>query len=448
MKSLTRSFKNLASFKRIPLHVVLGTAAASFILHLGMIAQGQPLYIIALFTLLPWLPVFMFESIWKIEHYHWIAIFGVVMFLQIGHVGEHVVQVATLSLTPATLACPPPVDNAVNAQHAVDAGLRDPNSVATGISAATIVKPNAEGAALTSANGELVTGPHACGVFGQLDLEIVHLVWEIIGWLLTLLLLTQFPRNRWLWFSIFWASVHTVEHLFISYTFFLDPVPAYEGFRQIWGTIVNGNIVTAYPLGLQAADLTFYDVAGKFGIVAKNGLIGTFIPTLNPYLPTRPFLHFGYNAIVTAPALIGFALELRRAYDRYLKLALPQLTTQELVAVTPDLVPLRYKPGDTIITQGDVADSFYIISKGDVEVVYEDADGAEHSVAQMGVGKYFGEVGLVKNKGHRIATVRALNHVEVLRMHRLVFTQLLNNSAPSKQAIEQVAAQRLAQIET
>ncbi len=446
MKAFTRNFKNFASFKRIPLTVVLGTAAASFILQLGMIAQSQPLYIIALFGLLPWLPVLMFESIWKIEHYHWIAIFGVVMFLQIGHVGEHVVQVATLTFTNGTLACPPPVDDTISAQRAIDAGLRSPASPATGLSAATIVKPNASGEALRDSSGELVTGPHACGVFGQLDLEIVHLVWEIIGWLLTLMLLTQFPRNRWLWVSIFWASVHTVEHLFISYTFFLDPVPAYEGFRQIWATIADGNLVTAYPVGLQAADLTFYDVAGKYGIVAKNGLIGTFFPALNAYLPARPYLHFYYNTIVTVPALIGFLLELRRAYDRYLKRALPQLTTQELVAVTPDLVPLRYKPGATIIAQGAVADSFFIISKGEVEVVYADAGGNEHAVAQMGVGDYFGEVGLVKREGRRIATVRALNNVEVLRLHRLAFTQLLNTSAPSKQQIEQVVAQRMAEL--
>lgn len=420
---MIRTLENLVAFKRIPRKIVLATLLASWMLQVGMIVQQQPLYIIVLFTLLPWVPVFLFESLWKIEHYHWIAIFAVIVVLQLGHLGEHVAQTGALVFTNATLACPPPVDSAANAQRAIDAGLRRASSAPTGLSAAVIVMPDSSGSARLDANGQPVSGPPACGVFGQLDLEIVHLIWEVAGWLLAMLLVVQFPRSRWLWLTAVLATVHTVEHLFISYTFFLDPTAVYAGTRQLWGTVANGSIVTAYPLGGEPALVNFYAVAGKNGILARGGLVGALFPSLNAGLPTRPFLHLYYNAAVTIPLVIGFVQVARRTYDRYLARAVPGLTTQELVAVTPELEPVRFKPGDVIVREGDLADYFYVVSKGEVEVVREH-DGVEQVVSRLGEGEFFGELGLL-NGGKRTATVRASTPVEVMRLNRQTFSERL-----------------------
>lgn len=281
MNSYWKLSRQLIYFRRIPSHVVAATAVASLLLSVGIYYQGLPLYLVVLYALMPWLPILFFEGLWKVKHYHWFAIFAVFTVLQLGHVMEHVVQAGALVMTDATLACPPPVDNLTNAQMAIEAGLRDVTNLPTGMSARIIVQPDAVGQVTYTDAGSWVTGPPACGIFGQLDLEIVHLVWELIGWGLSLVLLLCFPHSKWLWVSIAWASIHTVEHLFISYTFFLDPAYVYEGTRQIWATVADGNIVTAYPVGREAAMLNFYDVAGKFGIAAKNGLIGTFFPALN-----------------------------------------------------------------------------------------------------------------------------------------------------------------------
>ena len=429
-------------FKRIPAHIVLSTALVSVLLAAGLYTMGQPLYIIVLFALLPWMPVMLFESLWKIDHYHWIAIFAVITVLQLGHVAEHVVQTAVLSFssTKTTAACPPPVDNAVTAQRAIDAGLRDSASAPTGLSSSVLIVPDAQGQPTLNALGSLVSGPPACGVFGQLDLEIVHLVWELMGWSLTLLLLTQFPRNRWLWVSLILATVHTFEHLFISYTFFFDTNAVYAGARQLWGTVADGSIVTAVPLGKEPVMLTFYDVAGKFGLGAKDGLLGVFFPALNPYLPTRPYLHFYYNLLVTGAGVIAFALELRHVYDRYLARALPRLSRAELAAASAHLERETYKPGDTIVRQGDPAESFYIISRGMVKVVRKNTNGQEYPLATMQAGQYFGEVGLLRD-GRRHATVRALTAVEVLRMDRDTFSQLMQSSG--RDTLEQTARERL-----
>jgi hypothetical protein len=296
----------------------------------------------------------------------------------------------------------------------------------------------------TVTDGERVTGPPACGVFGQLDLEIVHLIWDVLGWILTLWLLQKFPRNIWLWIAVIWSSIHTVEHVFISYTFFLDSEKVYAGFHQLWATTAEGSIVTAVPVGLEAAMVTFYDVAGKFGIAARNGLIGTFIPEINASLPSRPWLHFFYNSMITIPTVIGFAVEIRKLYDRYLAEALPTLSKEQLVSTTPHLDRQVYQQGEVIIQQGDVADNFYILSKGEVEVVHIEKDGSEKQLAVLEPGQYFGEVGIL-SQGRRIATVRAKSDtVEVMALDRQTFGSLLDSSEMSKNAVNRVMHQRIA----
>lgn len=444
MRTLGKVLENFLSFKRVPMKIVIITALTSYALQMGTLIMGQPLYIIAFYTLLPWLPIILFESLWKVEHYQWIAVFAIITALQVGHLGEHLAQVGALSVATGTLACPPPVDAGDNYQNAIDAGLRDPNSPPTGYSSSTIVMPNAEGTAALDANGQRITGPPACGVFGQLDLEIVHLIWDVLGWILTLWLLQKFPRNIWLWIAVIWSSIHTVEHLFISYTFFLSPEAMYAGAHQLWATVADGAIVTAVPVGRESAVVNFYEVAGKFGIVARNGLIGTFFPTLNPSLPTRPFLHFFYNTLITVPTVIGFIWEVRRLYDHYLAEALPSLTKEQLVAATPKLERLVFNKGDIIVKQGDIADRFYIISKGRVDVIHENKDGSEEHIAELHHGQYFGEVGLMNNT-KRIATVRAAdNTVEVMALDRDAFSNLMQVSETSKQDVNRIMKQRIA----
>ncbi len=443
-----RLYSHFLSFQRIPLRIVLSTAVVSVMLGVGMSMMGQPLYIIVLFMLLPWMPVMLFESLWKIDHYHWIAVFAVITVLQLGHVSEHIVQTSVLVLTntKTTLACPPPVDSDVYAQRAVAAGLRDSQVSPTGLSASVIVAPNANGEITRDASGDMVSGPPACGIFGQLDLEIVHLIWELLGWTLTLVLLTQFPRNRWIWLSLFFATIHTFEHLFISYTFLLDSNAIYEGVRQVWGTVADGRIVTAVPLGREPAMLTFYDVAGKFGLASKNGMLGIFIPALNPYLPTRPFMHLYYNLLVTVPGLIAFVLELRHVYDRYLARALPQLKPAELVAATANLQRRVYKPGEIIVREGEPAQNFYIISEGNVEMICRDSHGQEAVYATRSAGEFFGESGLLQD-GQSHMTVRALNPVEVLAMDRQTFEQLMQSSDASRNRLERIARDGFSQGE-
>lgn len=444
MNAIVNNIMNvLAAPRRVPVRIVVITALASYLLQIGAIIQGQPLYLIALFTLLPWIPLFAFEGIWKVRHFGWIAVFFIIVILQIGHLGEHVTQVAQISAFDGTLSCPPTVDNDLHADLAVENGLRNPGQEPTYASASWVIKPDgATGLPLLDASGQQITGPAACGVFGQLDLEIVHLIWEVIGWVATLALLTRYRRNVWLWIALAAVSLHSIEHLFISWIFFVDNEPLFEGARQLWATTADGNIVTAHPVGQDPTVLSFYDAGGKSGVMARGGLVETLVPGLAGSMPVRPWLHFWYNAFVFVPTIIAFLVEARRVYNEYLAEALPSLSEEQLARTTTKLGNDTFKRGETVIEQGDPADHFYILTKGTAEVVrIETPGGPEEVIGTVEAGQFFGEMGLM-NGAPRGATVRAKSDIEVLALARRDFAEMIDDSERSQLDIERVMAER------
>ena len=85
---------------------------------------------------------------------------------------------------------------------------------------------------------------------------------------------------------------------------------------------------------------------------------------------------------------------------------------------------VRYTKGDVICSQGDVADSFYLVRLGFVKVS-EPHPGGDLVLAYLGRGGYFGEIGLLGG-GIRTATCTALDHVELVRIHAEEFHQMVN----------------------
>jgi CRP-like cAMP-binding protein len=100
-----------------------------------------------------------------------------------------------------------------------------------------------------------------------------------------------------------------------------------------------------------------------------------------------------------------------------------------------------FAPGVTIVRQGDVADMFYIIVEGTVDVVREQADGGEIVVRQLGPGDYFGEVGLLTS-GRRIASVRATSGVKVITFDQDSFREWLQKSPLSQDDVTNTAVRR------
>ncbi len=284
--------------QRLPIRVVLITAAISYLLQIGAILQGYPLYGIVAVTILPWILVFAFEYIWKYEHYGFFAFLLAFVLLQLGHLSEHTVQIVQLYASGGNLAV----------SH---------------------------------------------GVFGQLDFETVHVVWDSSVWLGLAICLYKFSRNRWLYVAFIFASLHEVEHLYLYY---------------IYNT-----------------DRTFYLMGGLTGVMGYQGVIGSPL--------YRPYLHFFYNFMVVTPMLIAFA------------------------------------------RQDDPSDRFYIVTKGEVELIVSSKEGWERTVATLEPGRFFGELGILT--GRNAATARAKTHTELLALDSRSFTELMKSDAKVRADVDE-----------
>ncbi|GAC1325855.1 MAG: hypothetical protein NVSMB25_24750 [Thermoleophilaceae bacterium] len=218
--------------ERVPVRTAAITAAASLTVLVAGLSQGYAMWIPVGLALVPWIPLVALEAVWKYEHYGFWAIFAVAVLLQMGHMGEHTVQVAQLLLYDGRLA-------------------------------------------------------RSHGVFGQLDLETIHFVWDSSIWLVLCLVLTRFgAMNRWLRVAFAFASLHEVEHLYLFWIYSSDP----------W----------------------FYVHGGLAGIMGNGGLIGSPL--------ARPYLHFAYNFAVVVPMALALLDQTRSVYDRRAALAPPGQT--------------------------------------------------------------------------------------------------------------------------
>jgi len=81
------------------------------------------------------------------------------------------------------------------------------------------------------------------------------------------------------------------------------------------------------------------------------------------------------------------------------------------------VVEKRFGQGETVFRQGDFPDRLYLIGTGEAEVIKEVPGGEDVSLARLGTGEFFGEMGIIGNTP-RSATVRAATELETLSIHR------------------------------
>ena len=102
---------------------------------------------------------------------------------------------------------------------------------------------------------------------------------------------------------------------------------------------------------------------------------------------------------------------------------------------------LTFPPGAVVMRQGDKSDRFYVIAKGEADVVRPDAKGAEPVLHTLHAGDYFGEVGILS--GHaRNATVRAKTSLEVMALDSNAFRTLMASSQATSDEVARVAKER------
>ena len=362
------------------------TALCSYGLQLVGILLHWALWAIALGTILPWIPLFTMKVLWTSKHYGFMAIYLVIMTLQAGHVGEHIAQMLQFIF------------------------IYDPSAGCFG----------------WSWQGYCSL---AHGVFGELDREVVHFVWDGLILVATIVVRVHFRKaqNIWLTLAVVTAAIHQVEHCYLFGNYVFNHNFYLHGGYFLGIHIVNG-------LGAQN------------GILGYNGLLGSAIPAINPVLPTRINLHFIYNILVFIPMVLAFRKQLRSIYDEWLAKAMPQLSEEQLIAATAQAENVKFVPGQVIFRQGDPADKFYIITKGEVDI-WRSAkkDGPDMLVGRLQEGQYFGEIELL-GRTERAVTARAVAIVECLTLNREVFKSLLVASSEAYKDVDILLRRRLTHL--
>src|SRR5205814_3379434 len=125
------------------------------------------------------------------------------------------------------------------------------------------------------------------------------------------------------------------------------------------------------------------------------------------------------TAVLSAERYIEELKDLERAFPSEPK---------DVVAQTASKAELQvFAPGDLVLKEGEAADRFYMIIKGEAEATQRGPDGSQVVINRFGPGDYFGEVGLL-NDAPRLATVRAKTSLEVMALDREPFARLMKSS--------------------
>jgi ABC-type lipoprotein export system ATPase subunit len=154
-----------------------------------------------------------------------------------------------------------------------------------------------------------------------------------------------------------------------------------------------------------------------------------------------------FNSLLQESALTNEAvarLMRERMTANHVLSVLPDPAGQEFARLDTAATRLTFSPGDVIVRKGDEAKCFYVIIRGEVEVIQPDP--RDTIVARLDSGQYFGEVGLIRG-GKRTATVRAApdkpEGVELVAINRDTFYHLMEESKLSKKNVAMVMYRRL-----
>src|SRR3989454_5163911 len=120
------------------------------------------------------------------------------------------------------------------------------------------------------------------------------------------------------------------------------------------------------------------------------------------------------------------------------------LSDEHFGAIEPLLQEEHYDFGDVIVKQDEPANSFYVLTRGRARAVKIKPDGEEIPLGVLKPGDSFGEAALAEG-GTRNATVRCSTAVDVLRIDRDDFQQLVTQEPDLKQSIETTGRNRAVQ---
>lgn len=160
-----------------------------------------------------------------------------------------------------------------------------------------------------------------------------------------------------------------------------------------------------------------------------------------------------YGAALRHPALTKLYLLRQKREQSAALLArlvrvdlLRSLPPEEMEDVLLCVQPAQFAAGDTIFRRGEAGDALYLIVAGTVAVFAGNRanDAASAALAHLAEGQSFGEMALLTGEP-RTATVVAVTDVELLKIAKEHFDELLDCSPRLRQAVEALNSQRILQ---
>jgi len=128
--------------------------------------------------------------------------------------------------------------------------------------------------------------------------------------------------------------------------------------------------------------------------------------------------------------------------DQTVALALPYLSHLQMLAATHQAQKQAFTPRATILQQGKSVEHFFMVVSGQVEILANQAESNEMSLACLGPGQFFGEVELTWG-GESIASVRAAAQgAEIALLPREIFFELIDGSSLTRSSIQEIAKSR------
>lgn len=119
------------------------------------------------------------------------------------------------------------------------------------------------------------------------------------------------------------------------------------------------------------------------------------------------------------------------------------LPNNELDRIISVLDVKELKDRDILFCEGDPGEHFYIVMKGELEVLLAAGGMEELQLNILRAGEHLGEMSLIMPGGHRTATVRARGDSTLLSMSRTQFLELTTKHPELSTSMVRVLSQRL-----
>lgn len=144
-----------------------------------------------------------------------------------------------------------------------------------------------------------------------------------------------------------------------------------------------------------------------------------------------------FEKMVATVGGVDFAAVLRAASAIGKSKLFRELPAERLSSLASRFVPRMVPAGTNVVTFGDQGHEFFLVAKGEVEVL----SGEGKLLVKLGDGDHFGEIALLRSVP-RTATVRTTVDTLMLVLGRDVFLQALHADLSLSARVEQIAASR------